>query len=134
MKKFDQYCSNLAVLAQAAQEDLSNQFILSGILNKFSLQFELGWKTLKEFLQYEGRQEASSGSPREVLKAAFSIYDCLDEDIWLSMLNARNRISHIYDGSEAQRLVGVVLRDYIPAFLALQEDILQRYPALVDPS
>ena len=50
------------------------------------------------------------------------------------MLNARNRISHIYDGSEAQRLVGVVLRDYIPAFLALQEDILQRYPALVDPS
>lgn len=132
MKKFDQYRSNLTVLSLASQEDLRNPFILGGIINKFALQFELGWKTLKEFLLYEGRSEAASGSPREVLKAAFSIYDCLDETTWLSMLKARNSISHIYDGSEAQRLVDVILHDYIPAFHILQDAILQRYAGLLD--
>lgn len=132
MRKFDHYRSNLAVLSLASQEDLNNPFILGGIINKFALQFELAWKTLKEFLQYEGRSEAASGSPREILKAAFSVYDCLDETTWLSMLKARNSVSHIYDGSAAQHLVSTILQDYIPAFCALQEAILQRYAELLD--
>ncbi len=52
MKKYENFCSNLAVLASAGKEDLDNEFILSGIINKFSLQFELTWKLLKELLKY----------------------------------------------------------------------------------
>ena len=37
---------------------MNNVFIISGIIDKFSLQFELGWKVLKELLKYEGRSEA----------------------------------------------------------------------------
>lgn len=132
MKKFDQYCANLQVLSQAPQEDLENEFILSGILNKFSLQFELGWKLLKELLLYEGRSEAQSGSPREILKAAFVLYDFLDEDVWLTMLKDRNNINHIYDGSQARRLAGVVLAVYLPAFLHLRDCLAQRYAGRLD--
>lgn len=35
MKKYDNYLSNLAVLREAGKEDLSNEFILSGIIDKF---------------------------------------------------------------------------------------------------
>ena len=48
MKKFDNYSSNLRVLERADKEILSNEFIISGIIDKFSIQFELGWKMLKE--------------------------------------------------------------------------------------
>ena len=63
MKKFENYRSNLAVLSKADQEDLNNSFIISGIIDKFSLQFELAWKVLKELLRYEGSSAAGSGSP-----------------------------------------------------------------------
>ena len=132
MKKFDQYCANLQVLSQAPLEDLENEFILSGILNKFSLQFELVWKLLKELLLYEGRSEAQSGSLREILKAAFVLYDFLDEDVWLTMLKDRNNINHIYDGSQARRLAGVVLAVYLPAFLHLRDCLAQRYAGRLD--
>lgn len=104
MKKFDHYRANLAVLSKADQQDLENEFIIGGIIGKFMIQFELGWKVLKELLQYEGRSEARSGSPREILKIAFQVYDFVDEDIWLDMLKDRNSMGHMYDGNAAQRL------------------------------
>ena len=54
MKKFDHFKSNLKILEKADKEDLTNEFILGGIIDKFFIQFELGWKVLKELLTYEG--------------------------------------------------------------------------------
>ena len=67
MKKYDNYAAQLAVLERAKDEDLSNEFVMSGVTNKFALQFELAWKLLKETLAYEGVAAAASGSPRENL-------------------------------------------------------------------
>ena len=86
MKKFDNYQSNLRVLETAKEQDLDNEFIVSGIIDKFFVQFELGWKVLKELLTYEGAASAGSGSPREIIKQAFRFYPCIEEDVWLSML------------------------------------------------
>lgn len=127
MKKFDNFVSNLEVLAKAQQEDLENEFIVSGIIDKFFIQFELGWKVLKELLKYEGKGVANTGSPREIIKAAFTIYDFIGEEEWLSMLKSRNDMTHIYDGAAAQRLVKTILESYIPAFLCMQEGILRCY-------
>lgn len=62
MKKFDNYRKNLDVLRRSDQQDLNNEFIISGIIDKFSIQFELGWKVLKELLTYEGINAAKTGS------------------------------------------------------------------------
>lgn len=129
MKKFENYCSNLNVLSRAGQEDLTNEFIIGGIIDKFHIQFELGWKVLKELLKYEGRQEGNTGSPREILKAAYSIYGFLDEEIWLSMLKDRNSMTHIYDGAEAQRMVHTILDQYIPEFIRLRDNLQEQYPS-----
>lgn len=68
MKKYENYLSNLAVLERAEKEDLSNEFIMSGIIDKFYVQFELGWKLFKELLKYEGKRVAATGSPRQIIK------------------------------------------------------------------
>lgn len=127
MKKFENYCSNLTVLSAADQQDLNNEFIIGGIIDKFTIQFELGWKVLKELLRYEGRGEANSGSPREILKTAFELYDFVDEELWLSMLKDRNSMNHIYDGQAARDLVQTILVRYIPAFQLLCASIAERY-------
>ena len=132
MKKFDNYQSNLRVLETAKEQDLDNEFIVSGIIDKFFVQFELGWKVLKELLTYEGVASAGSGSPREIIKQAFRFYPCIEEDVWLSMLAQRNNLTQIYDAQAARRLMETIIRDYIPAFQKLEDSILRRYYELLE--
>lgn len=127
MKRFDNYVSNLEILKRAENEDLENEFIISGIIYKFFVQFEFSWKVLKELLQYEGKRAAASGSPREILKAAYELYDFIDEDIWLEMLKSRNDMTHIYDGEAAKRLVNSILHRYIPEYIKLRDRIFDKY-------
>lgn len=131
MKKFDNYCSNLAVLRLADRQDLSNEFVISGIIDKFFVQFELGWKVLKELLIYEGVAAAGTGSPRQIIKEAYKYYPCMDENIWLSMLSQRNNMSHLYDGEAAKELMRTVISEYIPAFEALEKSLQGRYGELL---
>ena len=97
MKKYENYVSALNSLRKAPEQDLGNDFIQSGIIDKFGLQFELGWKLFKALLAYEGDPVSASGSPRDVLKTAFQYYDFMDESLWLRMLRDRNDSAHIYD-------------------------------------
>ena len=131
MKKHDNYVALLTVLQGAGLEDLSNEFVVSGIINKFTLQFELAWKLMKETLAYEGDMAAVSGSPREVLKAAFAAYDFIDEDLWLEMLKARNELSHIYDGDAAAQMVSRIIEAYIPQFIAVREGLDELYAGVL---
>lgn len=132
MKKYDNFTSKLAVLARAGEEDLDNEFIVGGIIDKFFIQFELGWKVLKELLKYEGNATANTGSPREIIKAAYAVYDFIEEETWLSMLRARNDMTHIYNGAAARNLVDVILGSYIPAFICMKEEIEERYKNILD--
>lgn len=132
MKKFENYCANLSVLEKAPDENLENEFIISGVIDKFFIQFELGWKVLKELLKYEGKSAANTGSPREIIKAAYTMYDFMNESVWLSMLKNRNDMTHIYDGDAAKRLVDLIIEQYIPAFVQLREEINLRYKHSLD--
>ena len=114
MKKYENYVSALKSLRKAPEQDLSNDFIQSGIIDKFELQFELGWKLFKALLAYEGDPVSASGSPRDVLKTAFQYYDFMDESLWLRMLRAR-------------RLVDAIIVDYIPEFERVNQGLVVRY-------
>ena len=127
MKKFENYASNLRVLARADKEDLNNEFVISGVIDKFSVQVELGWKLLKELLAYEGSKASVTGSPRGIIKEAYTVYPFFDGDIWLDMLKDRNDMAHIYNGNAANDLVKRILEEYIPQFLKLEEELVRMY-------
>lgn len=127
MKKFDNYSSVLETLKQAKDQDLENEFVQGGVISKFSLQFELGWKLMKELLKYEGDKTAATGSPREIIKAAYAYYDWMDEEIWLQMLRDRNDTAHIYDAALAERLVATIIDRYIPEFERMDSNVAARY-------
>lgn len=127
MKKYDEYSKHLKVLQKAPDEDLNNEFIISGIIDKFYIQFELGWKVLKELLAYEGKSIAATGSPRAILKAAHTYFDFIDEEIWLEMLQQRNDTTHIYNEQAAKKLIDNILNKYIKAFSEMEEGINNIY-------
>lgn len=86
MKRFESYQLALAALRRAPEQDLTNEFILGGVIDKFFLQFELGWKLFKRLVAYEGDATAATESPREIIKAAYRHFDFVDEAIWLNIL------------------------------------------------
>lgn len=132
MKKYKNYVSNLKILEKAKQEDLTNEFILSGIIDKFFIQFELGWKVMKELLLYEGRSIGSTGSPRSIIKAAYAVWDFIDEEKWLEMLKARNDMSHMYDELAAKKLVWDILDRYIPEFQKIKNELEEQYGDMLE--
>ena len=126
-EKFEQFSRHLQVLRRADKEDITNEFIISGVIDKFYIQFELGWKVLKELLSYEGVKSAASGSPREIIKAAYAYFDFIDENLWLQMLRDRNDTTHMYNEAAAVELVDKIIKDYIPLFEKMEKAVKDRY-------
>ncbi|WP_304065361.1 HI0074 family nucleotidyltransferase substrate-binding subunit [Megamonas hypermegale] len=127
MQKYNNFSHHLNILSNASNENLSNEFIISGIYYKFGIQFDLSWKLFKELLAYEGISSYSTGSPREIIKAAYKCYDFIDEDVWLSMLKARNTITHIYDSQQAHMMVQEIITKYIPEFQKIETALIKHY-------
>ncbi len=77
--------------------DKDRAYIDSSI-QRFEIVFELFWKSLKAFLEYEGKIAAF---PRQIFEEAYKGKLIDDEKIWLQMMKDRNQISHTYDESLA---------------------------------
>ena len=89
-------------------------------------RLELGEKVLKGLLDYERQRSSANGSPRRIVKAAATLYDFIDESIWLDMLKARNNRTQMYNATAARRFADEILQQYIPEFQRLEMCIRDR--------
>ena len=55
-----------------------------------------------------------SGSPREVLQKGYQYGFINDEQAWLLMLKKRNTLVHIHDEREADEVVELIERRFLP--------------------
>ena len=55
-----------------------------------------------------------SGSPREVLQKGYQYGFINDEQAWLLMLKKRNTLVHIHDEREADEVVELIERSFLP--------------------
>ncbi len=68
--------------------------IKEGVIQRFEFTHELAWKTMKDFLEYEGYKNIVDS--RSAVKEAFSKSLIDDANIWLEMIESRNRTVHAY--------------------------------------
>lgn len=94
-----------------------------GIVKVFELAYELAWKTLQDYLRYQGYEEITG--PRAVLRLAFSERLIQDGELWGAMHRSRNEGAHIYSDTIAETLEQDI-RSHYAAPLRLLADELDR--------
>ncbi len=93
---------------------------LSGIIKDFEMAYELSWKALKKQLQFAGHPTQGA---RDVYRKAYQLGYINDEQIWLAMIEDRNRAAHVYDENAARKLVERIGESYTVTLGALAADI-----------
>ena len=84
MKRFEERREDLNKATNRLEEALeveTTDIAIDGVLHRFEFTFELAWKTMKDYLEYQGIVE-KIGSPREVIKEAFSAGLIDNGEIW----------------------------------------------------
>ncbi len=104
----------------------TNDIYRTGIIGQFNLTFELAWKALQEVMRKHSVEEASTGSPREILQLGYKIGFLDDSETWLLMLKKRNTSVHIYNEDEVDELILLIRDSFIPAFKILKDTLVKK--------
>ena len=131
MKEYEEYIGALALLRQAPEEDLDDEFVQQGLIVKFALQYELGCKLLKTMLVRQENAATVVRTKRGMVKSTWWYYDFVDGDIWLSMSHDAEDKEHVTNADTASRIVKSIVEEYLPEFVRVQEGLEARYGELL---
>ena len=102
------------------QNNPQNTIMRYGMIHRFELAFDLSWKASKEYLVEEGFLDVMH-SPKQILRTAYECRMIDDEAVWLDMLDARSRTSHIYDDHLASVIAKNITDSYLPVLKKLSD-------------
>ena len=121
--KIEQLRNALSRLEEAIAEyrQTGSSAVRDGAIQRFEFCAELAWKATQDYMQAQGYLDVHS--PKAVMRKAFSEHIIADEDGWLSLLNARNQTSHLYDDDVASAVYQAIEGTYLPLLRALSEKL-----------
>ncbi len=108
---------------QINEQTPNNDLIQMALIKAFEMTFELSWKTMKDYLNYNG---IDVKLPREVIKQAFANDIITDGQLWIDMLEDRNLMAHTYDEARAIKAVNHICQRYIAGLDELHQYLLAR--------
>lgn len=124
--RFDNFQRAFFLLREAielSQERGLTQLEREGTIQRFEYCWELAWKTLKDFLEYQG-VVLESVTPRAVIKAGYAAGVIMDGEIWMAALDARNKMSHTYNFKVFEEVVKGIENRYLALMDSLHEKLL----------
>ncbi len=124
-KRFENFTRALMQLENACGKDKYTDLERAGLVQMFEFSFELGWKTLKDLLAYEGYDDKT---PRSVIRRAFQAgyLDGDDTENWLDGLEKRNLLSHIYHEQTAREAETLIKNRYAPLLRRLCDRLTEK--------
>lgn len=128
MKKFDNFAHALENLKLCKNYSAPYDVVTeTGLVNLFSICFEQSWKAMKEILEGHGYSESKTGSPKMIIKLAYSAGMIQDEAGWLELLDRRNEIAHSYNEEVAVIIIERTKEKYLALFEALESELMKNW-------
>lgn len=126
--RFDNY-SRAFILLREGVEAINEREMLQlereGLIQRFEYTWELAWKTLRDYLDFQG-VILDSVTPRSVIRAAFAANIISRGDKWMEALDARNKMSHTYNFSVFEEVIVEIQTHYLSLLDELYEFLLSK--------
>lgn len=122
-ERMEEYRKAVLRLKEALDEDTSNPLVYDGVIQRFEFTYELAWKLMKAYVEYEGI--ATVNSPRSAFKEAFAAGLISDGDVWIDMIDARNLTVHTYDEQKAKEIYDMVKQKFYRSFAVFADRIAE---------
>jgi len=122
VQRFDSYKKALATLERSVEVAKSrslNELEEQGLIQGFEFTFELSWKLLKDYLESKGFKDFHGS--KDTFKLAFQEGLISEGELWMEMIENRNRSSHTYDLNIAKQINSAVISKYVSKFKELAE-------------
>jgi nucleotidyltransferase substrate binding protein (TIGR01987 family) len=110
-ENFKKALTNFQETIACIEDNGINKIYTMALIQAFEIVFELSWKTIKDYLEFNG---IKTDTPRETIKEAFSKNIIINGQIWIEMMEARNKTSRTYKEEYANELVSEILNNYAP--------------------
>lgn len=118
-KRYEDYKKALERLKEAMLEE-PTEIIIDGTIQRYEFTFELAWKIMKDYLEYNGFIDGLS-SPRNIIQLAFQNKIIKNGDIWIQMMLDRNLLSHLYDEEKSREIYNNIKNSYLAQFEQLKQ-------------
>lgn len=126
-QRFHNFDRAVVLLREPMDRDVTTLSDLerAGTTRRFEFALELAWKTLKDYLEYEGGV-IEPLTPRNVIKEAFAARILRDGQVWIDMLDHRNLLSHTYDAAVFESAVRALRDRYLGAIEELHRWLMEK--------
>lgn len=108
-QRLENFKKAVAQLEEFVQQPVLNKFERQGLIQCFEYSFELGWKTLKDYLENGGQDVAT---PRAAIQLAFQAGLIGDGHSWIDALQKRNFLAHSYNEQYALQAENLIRKTY----------------------
>ena len=121
-QRFTNFEKSYKSLSKYIDIPIETELERAGIIQLFEISFELAWKLMKDYLEF---QQLIVKSPREAIKQAYQIELIDDGHIWIDALTDRNLTVHTYDEELAKKMVEDISTIYYPQLKKLYEKLVK---------
>ncbi|MDA0024109.1 nucleotidyltransferase substrate binding protein [Brachyspira hyodysenteriae] len=115
-QRFHNFEKAFNLLKSVFEEKEINELSLleqEGVIKRFEYTYELAWKTLKDYLEYNGSLNNIDISPRNIFKEAYSAKIINSQDDFIDMMLSRNLLSHTYDFVKFKEIIKRIENNYL---------------------
>lgn len=120
LQSYHKALNRVAEVVNVMDKRQLNDFEADGLIQRFEFTFELAWKLMKSYAEFQGTDKEIMGS-RDAIRWAFENKIINDSGIWIEMVKRRNDTSHTYDEETAAEVVIRIKDSYYKAFMALYD-------------
>ncbi|WP_041446620.1 HI0074 family nucleotidyltransferase substrate-binding subunit [Pseudothermotoga thermarum] len=115
--QFQNALRNLEEAVQYAKTDIE----IDGTIKRFELCYELSWKLIKEYLADLG---LICKNPRDCFRLAYQNGLIANDQIWMEMIDARNRLVRTYSAEESREMFIDIKEKFLHELKYLYDKIL----------
>lgn len=121
VQRFSNYKKALDQLLEFLEQKELNKLEEQGLIKAFEYTYELAWTTLKDFMEYRGTKDLYGS--RDVIREAFKLNLIEDGEVWMDMIQNRNKTIHTYNKVTAEEISYSIRNEYSNKFVDLENKL-----------